>query len=316
VRDRSTIERHLPADGSVEIVEHTSARSVLNVCGPKSRDVLAMLTDAPLDNASFPYMSARQLDLGYAPALALRVTYLGELGYELHVPTEYALYLYERLWEAGEPYGIANAGYRAINSLRLEKHYLVWGSDITQDYNNYEAGLGFCVAAYKGDFLARAALADIKARGPKQKLTWFTAPAEVNMFGGEIVLGGDRVLGRITSAGFGYTVGRNILCAYIAADEPVHTEYSVEVMGQRYPAVRHTKPLYDPDRIKILAENHGKPLNSDRPPRHAPRRLWHATRVLQHGRAVSGGSGAASGKAVGSSPASRSRSRSRATTSR
>ena len=146
-------------------------------------------------------MSARQLDLGLAPALALRVTYLGELGYELHVPAEYALYLYEKLWAAGEPHGIANAGYRAINSLRLEKHYLVWGSDITQDYNNYEAGLGFCVAAYKGDFLARAALADIKARGPKQKLTWFTAPAEVNMFGGEIVLGGDRVLGRITQRG-------------------------------------------------------------------------------------------------------------------
>ena len=126
--------------------------------------MLATLTDAPLDNASFPYMSARQLDLAYAPALALRVTYLGELGYELHVPAEYALYLYEKLWAAGERYGIANAGYRAINSLRLEKHYLVWGSDITQDYNPYEAGLGFCVAANKGDFLARAALADIKAQ--------------------------------------------------------------------------------------------------------------------------------------------------------
>ena len=196
VRDRSTIERHLPTDGSVEIVEHTSARAVLNLCGPHSRSVLAELTDAPLDNASFPYMSARQLDLAYAPALALRVTYLGELGYELHVPAEYALYLYEKLWAAGEPHGIANAGYRAINSLRLEKHYLVWGSDITPDYSPYEAGLGFCVAANKGDFLARSALADIKTKGSRQKLAWFTAPAQVNMFGGEIVLAGDRVLGR------------------------------------------------------------------------------------------------------------------------
>ena len=253
VRDRSTIERHQPADGSVEIVEHTSSRAVLNLCGPHARDVLAQLTDAPLDNASFPYMSARQLDLAYAPALALRVTYLGELGYELHVPTEYALYLYEKLWAAGEAHGIANAGYRAINSLRLEKHYLVWGSDITQDYNPYEAGLGFCVAADKGEFLARTALAEVKARGPKQKLAWFTAPAEVNMFGGEIVLSGNRVLGRVTSAGYGYTVGRNILCAYLAADAPVAAEYAVEVMGERHPAVRHARPLYDPDRTRILA---------------------------------------------------------------
>jgi glycine cleavage system aminomethyltransferase T len=109
------------------------------------------------------------------------------------------------------------------------------------------------VAPDKGDFLARAALAEIKSKGPKLKLTWFTAPFEANMFGGEIVLAGDRVLGRVTSAGYGYTVGRNLLCAYIAADEPVHAEYSVEVMGERYPAVRHTRPLYDPDRKAILA---------------------------------------------------------------
>ncbi|MEJ7670126.1 MAG: FAD-dependent oxidoreductase [Casimicrobiaceae bacterium] len=253
VRDRATIERHLPADDSVRIAEHTSARAVLNVCGPRARDLLALLTDAPLDNASFPYMSAREIDIAYAPALALRVTYLGELGYELHVPVDYGLHLYENLWSAGERFGVANAGYRVINSLRLEKHYLVWGSDITPDYNPYEAGLGFCVAPDKGDFLARAALADVRSKGPKLSLTWFTAPGEVNMFGGEIVLAEDRVLGRVTSAGYGYTVGRNLLCAYVAADEPVHAQYAVEVMGKRYPAVRHIRPLYDPDRKAILA---------------------------------------------------------------
>jgi 4-methylaminobutanoate oxidase (formaldehyde-forming) len=253
VRDRSTIERHLPADGSVGIDDHTSAKAVLNVCGPRSRDVLAQLTDAPLDNANFPYMSARELDLGYAPVLALRVTYLGELGYELHVPVEYALFLYERLWAAGLRHGITNAGYRAINSLRLEKHYLVWGSDITPDYNPYEAGLGFCVAMNKGEFVGRTALAEVKARGPKQKLAWFTAPPEVDLFGGEIVLAGDRVLGRVTSAGYGYTIGRNLLCAYIATTDFVHPEYQVEAMGVRYPAVRHVRPPYDPDRKAILA---------------------------------------------------------------
>ncbi|MEP7276914.1 MAG: FAD-dependent oxidoreductase, partial [Betaproteobacteria bacterium] len=253
VRDRATIERHLPGDGSATLVEHTSARAVLNLCGPRSREVLALLTDAPLDNASFPYMSARQIDVAHAPVLALRVTYLGELGYELHAPVDYALHLYERLWEAGQRFGIANAGYRAINSLRLEKHYLVWGADITPDYNPYEAGLGFCVAPDKGDFLARAALAGIRAQGPQLKLAWFTAPAEVNMYGGEIVLAGERVLGRVTSAGYGYTVGRNLLCAYLPADEPVERDYAIEVMGERYAAVRHTRPLYDPDRRAILA---------------------------------------------------------------
>jgi len=253
VRDRSTIERHIAADGSAEIVEHTSAKAVINVCGPRSREVLAKLTDAPLDNAHFPYMSARELDLGYAPVLALRVTYLGELGYELHVPVEYALQLYERLWAAGEAFGIANAGYRAINSLRLEKHYLVWGSDLTPDYNPYEAGLGFCVALDKGEFLAREALAQVKMSGPKQRLTWFDAPAELNLFGGEIVTAGDRVLGRVTSGGYGYTVQRSLCCAYIAATEPAHPEYAVEVMGTRYPAQRHPKAHYDPERKAILA---------------------------------------------------------------
>jgi 4-methylaminobutanoate oxidase (formaldehyde-forming) len=252
VRDRSTIERHLPPDGSVEIVEHTSAKAVLNVCGPRSRELLAQLTDAPLDNAHFPYMSARELDLGYAPVLALRVTYLGELGYELHVPVEYALALYERLWAAGAPYGIANAGYRAINSLRLEKHYLVWGSDLTPDYNPYEAGLGFCVALDKGEFLARKALQQVKTSGPKQKLTWFDGPAELTLFGGEIVTAGDLVLGRVTSGGYGYTVGRSLCCAYIAASEPVHPEYAIEVMGARHPAQRHAKAHYDPERQRIL----------------------------------------------------------------
>jgi 4-methylaminobutanoate oxidase (formaldehyde-forming) len=197
-------------------------------------------------------MSARELDLAFAPVLALRVTYLGELGYEIHVPVEYALDLYERLWAAGAPLGIANVGYRAINSLRLEKQYLVWGSDITPDYNPYEAGLGFCVALDKGEFIARAALAEVKAKGPRQRLHWFTASPELDLFAGEIVLTGDRVLGRVTSAGYGYTAGHNILCAYIAADEPVHPEYAVEAMGVRHPAVRQTRPLHDPDRTAIL----------------------------------------------------------------
>jgi 4-methylaminobutanoate oxidase (formaldehyde-forming) len=253
VRDRSTIERAMPADGSVTLSEHTSARSVLTLAGPRSRDLLSQLTDAPLDNASFPYLSARELDLGIARALVLRVSYVGELGYELHVPTEYALYLYDALWNAGEPFGIANVGYRAVNSLRLEKHYLAWGSDITPDYNPYEAGLGFCVALGKGEFAARAALARVKAAGARRNLAWFDAQGDIDMWGGEIVVAGDRVAGRVTSGGYGYTVGRNLFCAYVGADEPPDASYAIEVMGARYPCVRHARPPYDPARKRILA---------------------------------------------------------------
>jgi len=251
VRDRSTIERH--AGDDVTIVDRTSARAVLCLCGPASRNVLARLTDAPLDNAHFPYMSARELDLGFAPVLALRLTYVGELGYELHVPVEHALDLYERLWTAGVADGIVNAGYRAINSLRLEKQYLVWGADITPDYNPYEAGLGFCVRLDKGPFLARAALARIRAEGPRQRLAWFSAPGDALLYGGEIVVGGDRVLGRVTSAGYGYTVERNLLCAYVATEElQAERSFEVEAMGVRFPLERHPRPPYDPERRAIL----------------------------------------------------------------
>lgn len=254
VRDRSTIERHCPTDGSVRLIDHTSAKAVINLCGPRSRDVLAQLTDVPLTNSHFPYMSAQELDLGFAPVLALRVTYVGELGWELHVPSEYAVHLYERLWQAGQAHGIMDVGYRAISSLRIEKHFLVWGSDIGPDYNPYEVGLSFCVAPdKKGEFLARAALDRIKQQGPKQRLCWFTAPGDVQMFGGEVVLHGDHVLATAKSAGYGYTVGKNILCAYLPVDATQHFDYTVEVMGERHPLMRHTRPLYDPDRSSILA---------------------------------------------------------------
>jgi len=166
---------------------------------------------------------------GHAPAGALRVEVIGhqwwweyrypELGIttanELHVPVEYALHLYERLWTAGERFGIANAGYRAINSLRLEKHYLIWGADITPDYNPYEAGLGFCVALGKGEFMARAALAAIKAKGPRQRLAWFTAPPEIDLFGGTraAVAGAEA---RSDQAALGWHAARISLAADVA----------------------------------------------------------------------------------------------------
>ena len=171
VRDMGWIRKHLPADGSVTVQELTSARATLNLAGPRSRDILQQLVESDVSNEAFPYMTARELRLGLAPVLALRVTYLGELGYELHLPTEYAAHVYELLWAAGRDLGLADAGYRAINSLRLEKRYLYWGSDITPDYTPYEAGLGFAVSLKKkSDFIGRAALEKAKAAGPRRRL--------------------------------------------------------------------------------------------------------------------------------------------------
>ncbi|MEE8499058.1 MAG: FAD-dependent oxidoreductase, partial [Kiloniellales bacterium] len=145
VRDVGWIRSHMPRDGSVVLDDVTSSRAVINLCGPDARRVLERLAEEDVSHGAFPFMSARNLRLGYAPVTALRLTYVGELGYELHVPNEYAAHLYEALWSAGQDFGIADAGYRAIDTLRMEKRYLYWGADITPDYSPYEAGLGFCV---------------------------------------------------------------------------------------------------------------------------------------------------------------------------
>ena len=159
---------HLPADGSVQVHDVTSQWACFGIWGPRARDVLAAAharrTSA---NEDFPYMTVREITVGNVPVRALRVTYVGELGWELYCPTEYGLGLWRALWEAGEPHGIVAGGYRAIDSMRLEKGYRVWGADITPDETPYEGGVGFCVKLDKeGGFIGRDALAEAKERGP------------------------------------------------------------------------------------------------------------------------------------------------------
>ena len=173
VRDGGWIAKHLPRDGSVSMRDVTSAKAVINLCGPRSRAVLGEVADGDVSDGALPYMAVRPVRIGYAPVDALRVTYVGELGYELHLPVEYAQHVYELLWEAGRAFGIADAGYRAVDSLRLEKGYLYWGADITPDYTPYEAGLGFAVALKKGDFIGREALAMAKSEAPRRRLCCF-----------------------------------------------------------------------------------------------------------------------------------------------
>jgi 4-methylaminobutanoate oxidase (formaldehyde-forming) len=252
MRDSGWLRRHMPRDGSVTLTEVTSARAVINLCGPQSRAVIEKLADADLSNAAFPYMTMRELRVGYAPVRAARVTYVGELGYELHVPSEYAQHVYELLWEAGAAFGIANAGYRAIESCRLEKRYLYWGADITPDTNPYEAGLGFCVALGKGDFLGREALAKIKADGPRQRLCLFALTRDKPVYGAEAILHEGRVLGVTTSAGYGHTLGKYLAYGYVPAEDSRHADYEIESFGDRIPAQRLEKPPYDPERKRIL----------------------------------------------------------------
>jgi 4-methylaminobutanoate oxidase (formaldehyde-forming) len=246
VHDLAHLRRHLPRDGSVRLREVTASRAVVNLCGPLARDVLQQVTDDAVDNAALPYLRAKELRIGYAPVLALRVSYVGELGWELHVPMDYAQHLYETLRAAGDRLAIADAGYRAIASLRLEKGYLYWGADISPDETPFEAGLGFAVAMKKPDFIGRAALERQLREGVRRRLCWFSADGAANLHGGEAILRGERVVGYTTSGGYGYTVGRAIACGYLAVEDIGAGDYAIEAFGERFPARAHDRPLYDP----------------------------------------------------------------------
>ena len=178
---------------------------------------------------------------------------MGELGYELHLPAEYAPHVYELLWAAGRAFGIADAGYRAIDSLRLEKRYLYWGADITPDYTPYEAGLGFAVALKKGDFIGREALAKAKSEGPRRRLCCFLLdePRRRLWRRGDLALR-PTLLGVTTSGGYGHTIGKSIVYGYVPAEHAGHETYEIETFGRRVPARRSPRAPYDPERRKIL----------------------------------------------------------------
>jgi glycine cleavage system aminomethyltransferase T len=243
--DRAWIEKHAPRDGSVYVEDVASAFACFCLWGPRARDVLQPLTKTPLD---FPYMHARELAVGDVPVLASRVTYVGELGWELYCPSEYGL----ALWDALAVDGVTPGGYRAIDALRLEKGYRAWASDLSPETTPYEAGLGFAVKLDKGDFVGRDALRD--ATEPAEKLVCLTLsdPRAVALGSEPVRVPGGEPLGRVTSGGFGYAVGASIAFAYVPREhaEP-GTELEVDIFGDWVGAQVQREPLWDPEGRRV-----------------------------------------------------------------
>jgi len=253
LHDLAWVRSHVADDGAVKVDDLTELYACFGLFGPNAREILARATRDDVSDAAFPYMSARRLTIGKANVLALRVTYVGELGWELYTPTADGLTLWDALWAAGSPVGMLAAGYRAIDSLRLEKGYRYWSADVTPEHTPWEAGLGFCVRLDKGDFIGREALAKQKADGVATKLVCLTLadPASV-VIGGEPILAEGRTIGRVTSGGYGYTLGASIAYGYVPVGSAApETRLAVELFGDSVTATVRREPLYDPRGQKV-----------------------------------------------------------------
>ncbi len=238
----------------VEVRDVTSGLACLGVWGPRARDILTSVCADDLSNEGFRFMTSREITVGDVPCRALRVTYVGELGWELYAPSELGATLWDTLLEAGAPHGIVPAGYRAIDSLRLEKGYRAWGSDVTPDDSPLEAGLAFAVAKDK-DFVGRDALERIRTEGARRRLVCLVlADPRSSTLGNEPVRVGDEVVARVTSGGIGYTVGASIAFAYLPSElAATGTAVQVEVFGEWIEAEIADEPLYDPKAERVRA---------------------------------------------------------------
>jgi 4-methylaminobutanoate oxidase (formaldehyde-forming) len=251
--DVNWIRLHMPSDGSVQAEEVSEDYVTIGLWGPRARDLLQACTGEDVSNQALPYMRTRPIRIAGQEVLAQRVTYVGELGWELYVAAPAALAVWDALWQAGEPFGIRAAGYKAIDSLRLEKCYRYWSVDMTPSDDPYSAGLGFCVRLDKGDFLGREALERIKAEGIQRKLCTVTIDGDGNViYGGEAVYSDGRLVGRLRSGGYGYTVGSFIGYVYLPLDlTQLNTPLEVEAFGQRVRATVAADVLYDPKGARI-----------------------------------------------------------------
>jgi 4-methylaminobutanoate oxidase (formaldehyde-forming) len=254
------MRRHFPEGARATVTDVTSAFAMLTLQGPNSRALLSELTTVSLANQDFPYLSAREIDLGFARVQAIRVTYLGELGFELYVPTEHASDVYDRILAAGAGHGLRHAGLQALGSLRLEKAYRDYGHDIDNIDTPLEAGLGFAVKLdTQRGFIGRDALLREKQAGvPKRRLLQFllTDP-QPPLYHGEVIYRDGERVGYIRAGAYGYTLGGSVGLGFVEAEQPITKawvesgRYEIEVAGTRYPAVASLRPLYDPQQSRI-----------------------------------------------------------------
>jgi len=250
--DLGWIQLHLPDDGSVEVIDETDSWGCLALWGPAARRVLAAVTAGDLSNEAFPYMTAQTITINGAAVWAQRVSYIGELGWELYIQPEHCLPVWDALTAAGKPYGIRTAGYKALDVLRIEKGYLYWSVDITPEDNPLAAGLGMFACLTRKDFIGRPALLKIKEQGIMSRLMALTMDAGGNLYGGESVRANGKVIGRIRSGNYSYTLGQDIGLVYLPLDlAAAGTELTVEVLGEEINARVEEKPLVDPKGEKL-----------------------------------------------------------------
>lgn len=255
VHDLNWIRVHAPDDGSVSVDDVTGSRMCLGLWGPKARTILERVTRDDVSNAGFPYMTARRITVGNVPTLAMRVTYVGELGWEFYCGMEYGQALWDSLWEAGQPHGLVPAGYKAIDTLRLEKGYRYWSADISPDYTPYETGMGSFVRLDKRVFRGKAALEKQKKEGITRKLCCLSLedPTAVGL-GNEPIFHDRKVVGWITSGGYGYSVKKSIAYGYVPLElAKPGTTLKTELFGESLGLMVEKEPLYDPKGERIKA---------------------------------------------------------------
>ncbi len=251
--DLAWLRRNAPRDGSVTIEDISSKYTAVGLWGPNARRVLQSVCEQDISDQAFPYFTAQQMTIEAIPALAVRISYVGELGWEIYVPTEYGQRLWDVLWDAGQAHGLIAAGMGAFDSLRLEKGYRGLGADITVEHNPFEAGLDWAVRLDKGEFKGREALLKSKEAGVTRKLCCLTLN-EGTILGKEPILDGDKVLGYVTSTNYGYSVGKQIAYGYLPLEYAQKgTAVEIEYFGQRFNAVVADDPLYDAAMKKIKA---------------------------------------------------------------
>ena len=255
-RDFDWLQRHIPADAHCVLTNVTSAMGVISIMGPDARALLQSLTPDDLSHEAFPFAHSREIELGYARVRASRITYVGELGWELYIPTEFTAGVYDTIVAAGAPFGLTHAGYHALDSLRIEKAYRHWGHDITDEDTPLEAGLNFAVKFDKpGGFIGREALLKDRAAGPAKRLLQFKLldPGPL-LYHNEPIWRDDALVGHVTSGAYGHTLGGAIGLGYVdtaRAPDPDEGGFCIEVAGRRIPAEVSSIPMYDPRNKRI-----------------------------------------------------------------